>query len=92
MANVPIVEVTRKQIRTAILAHVQDVQGCKATELAAFVSLSLTGGISNPQQFTDELDALIVEGSIVEIEYTLPEMEYRVKSFLLPKGAVVKGR
>ena len=30
------------------------------------------------------------DGEIVEVEYTIPAMDYRVKSLYLPKGSVVQ--
>lgn len=79
----------RATIRTLILAHVIDVQGCKATELAKAVSKQLAGNLTE-NEITEELNKLVAAHELIEIEYTLPEMPYRLKSFYLPIGTIVR--
>jgi len=71
-----------------IVEYVNDMQGCKATELAArAANLGLTGRTA-----VDAIDDLVLSGRLVEVEYTLPDMPDRVKSFLLPGGTQVRMR
>lgn len=37
----------------------------------------------------DLIDEMVKAGDLVEVEYILPTMNYRVKSFLLPKGTKI---
>lgn len=76
-------------LRTAILSAIAGFQGVKSTELVAKVVLEI-GGNSVDAQLAEMLDKLIEDGEIIEIEYILPEMPYRVKSFLLPKGCKLR--
>lgn len=75
-------------IRRAMIDAVEGAQGLKATEMAAIVAAEI-GVTAVDGPFAETLDALIREGEIVEVEYTVPDLPYRVKSFLLPKGARV---
>ena len=36
------------------------------------------------------LEELVQAGEIIEVEYILPYMDYRLKSFYLPRGSEVK--
>jgi hypothetical protein len=86
-------------LRQAVLDAVSEAQGIKATELVVKVAHAFFGGKgpvtleNKPENVTDTIEALIQEGLLVEVEYTLPcgEGEVpRVKSFLLPKGTRVR--
>lgn len=63
-------------IKEKILEAVTHMQGCKALTLIAEVRGAL------PELITELIDS----GDLREIEYILPTMPYRIKSFLLPKG------
>jgi len=72
------------QLREWIVGYVTRHQGCKAVQLAAdavgeFPSIS-------SHDILESIGHLVKNGELVEVEYNLPEMPYRVKSFLLPKG------
>ncbi len=60
--------------------------GVKATELAVQLAQHAS---SEPERYLALVQQLIEDGEIVEIEYVLPDMPYRTKSFYLPKGAKV---
>jgi hypothetical protein len=73
-------------LREAILTTVNSHQGIKGVELVLNVM-----GMVGPVMFDDreymlELSRLLDEGEIIEIEYALPTMEYRLKSLYFPKG------
>lgn len=71
-----------------VVRKVTDLQGCKATELAAESDVALGVGFPLP----DVIEYCVEKGLIREVEYVLKEMNHRVKSFLLPKGTSVTFR
>jgi hypothetical protein len=84
--------VTKDEAKRLICSEVSAMQGCKITELLArpvFYSLHLEGG-STPEYIPDLIEELIKENRLVEINYTLPNMPYRLKTFLLPAGSRVQ--
>ena len=72
---------TKEEQNNIILDLVTSKQGCKATELA--VEIATKADI-------DLVQTLVTEGRLVEIEYVLPNMPYRIKSFLLPKDTQIR--
>lgn len=74
-------------IKSIIKKTVNNNQGIKATELVLEVMHQSSD--MNLDAYEDALMELIKEGEIVEVEYTLPQMDYRVKSWYLPKDTVV---
>ena len=68
-----------------MIKFVTDRQGCKAIELTA-EAVSFFPAIDSAT-IISALGRLVMSGKLVEIEYTLPQLSYRVKSFLLPSGA-----
>jgi hypothetical protein len=78
--------------RDAILNGVNSHQGIKGVELVIH-----TMGLINPLKFDDEeyhqtVEQLIKEEEIIELEYILPQLEYRVKSLYFPKGTKFSGK
>jgi len=76
---------TREEAKDLIIQVVIDKQGAKATVLAAEEQLLNLG-----HDFPDLVEELVEEKRLVEVEYILPDMNYRCKSFLLPKGTRVR--
>lgn len=72
---------TQQEAVDRIVEQVENMQGCKATELAAEVSLI---SVFAEHRHTDLVEEAIRSGRLIELEYALPEMSYRMKSFLLP--------
>lgn len=68
-----------------ILDTLKAKQGCKAVELVSVPEIANCG--YDP---IDLISELVAEGKITEIEYTLPGMEYRLKSFYLPEGSSIR--
>jgi len=66
--------------------HIKNIvelkQGLKATELA--VELFIYG-----EEWIDVMNRMIKEGELVEVEYVLPALSYRAKSFILPADTQV---
>lgn len=75
-------------IRDTILATVNTQQGIKAVELVLNVLGSL-GHAFDDREYLLELSRLIQEGEVIEFEYVLPNLDYRIKSIYFPKGTVI---
>lgn len=63
---------------------VLDLQGCKATELIADKRLH-----QYDFPWPTALEEAVKRGKLVEVEYTLPNMAWRIKSFYLPAGTKI---
>lgn len=79
-------------LKEAILSTIKSIPGIKGVDLV----LNVMGQI-NPTRFNDQeyfmaLDELLKREEIVEVEYMLPDMEYRIKSIYFPKGTRVVSR
>lgn len=85
---------TIDELKTRIAERVFELQGCKATELYFMEELVVECRSADADSKARDLPAIIEEmvseGKLVEVEYLLPNMNYRIKSFLLPAGTVVK--
>lgn len=73
-------------IQTRILGLISN--GIKATDLVVqlvtqFISIDSV-------EVVKVINDLVKQGEIIEIEYTLPNMDYRIKSFYLPKGTHIE--
>ena len=74
----------KKFVKECLVIEVTKTQGCKLTEL---ITRDCVVKLTNRP--TELINELIDEGKLVEIEYVLPELEFRVKSYLLPSGTKV---
>ena len=73
-------------IREAILSAVDTHQGLKGVDLVVKVM-----GLINPTtvdhvEFQHQLQILVNNRELVELNYELPKMDYRMKSIYFPKG------
>ena len=78
---------SNEDAKVLLLDKIVGLQGIKATQLVALPEIAV------PLQDFDIpnlLDELVQEGKIIEIEYKLPEMDWRVKSFYLPAGTEIR--
>lgn len=75
-----------QQIEAIILKAINDSTGIKATELILRVIRELMPKDLNVGEFEELLTSLVDKGEIVELEYTVPKLDYRVKSIYFPKG------
>lgn len=75
----------RNQAKQLLVDKVIGLQGIKAVQLAVEEEI-----ITKLQDYAvpELMEELVAEGRVIEIEYVLPEMTYRVKSFYLPPGTV----
>lgn len=77
------------QIKTTVLEHI--AYGIKGNELAVQITYELHNKkiAVNPEIILETINQMVEDGEILEIEYVLPHIDYRIKSFYLPKGARV---
>jgi hypothetical protein len=78
---------TKNEAKNAIVTTIESLQGCKSTQLAA--ESNLINVFSN-FDLVSLIDEMIKEELLVEIEYVLPNMDWRCKSFLLPAKSQVR--
>lgn len=78
---------TRDEAKQFLVDKIISLQGCKATQLASDEEVVKELSMKD-HDVPDLLEELVKEGRIIEIEYVLPEMTWRVKSFYLPPGTV----
>lgn len=74
-------------IKDTIVNVVTRIQGCKAVHLACeteIIKLDL-----GDRNLPDLVEELIEEGRLVEVEYILPNLSFRLKGFLLPPGTSI---
>lgn len=76
---------TREEAKDRIMVKVISLQGCKATQLSVEEDL-----LEVWQYSSGLIDELVQEGKLIEVTYSLPQMPYRLKSFLLPAGTSVQ--
>jgi hypothetical protein len=81
---------TKEELKQVILEVVNANTGMRGVELALKVLDRTMPRYFESPQYQEALDELVAEGSIVELEYTLPEMDYRTKSIYFPKGTQIK--
>jgi hypothetical protein len=79
----------QEELRKAIVDCINQNHGIKAVKLAMNVM-----SVINPQRFHaedyhKEIDSLVADGEIIELEYMVPEIEYRIKSIYFPKGTKI---
>lgn len=77
-------------VKELIKRVVNEHQGIKAPELVVLVVQQCAEFPFDHESYDEALTELIAEGEIVEVEYTLPSMDYRVKSIYLPKDTLVE--
>ncbi len=76
---------SEREAKDMIVEAVESKQGCKATELTAIPEIVLGVG----DNLVPYIYELVEEGRLVEVEYTVPSVPYRLKSFLLPQGTEI---
>lgn len=75
------------QLTVRVVQIVEAAQGIKGAELSARLAtefLDLQG-----EEILQHIFHMIENGELVEIEYELPAMRYRTKSFILPRGTTI---
>lgn len=80
-----------KTMKEIVLRMVNAHQGIKGVDLALKVMGEVNPVIFKVEEYWDALNSLIGDKEIVEVEYTLPQLNYRIKSLYFPKGTAVYG-
>jgi hypothetical protein len=78
--------------RSGILRFINAHSGVKGVELVMLILGDTNPSNISIEAYHYELANLVKEGEIVEVEYTLPSMDYRVKSIYFPKGTIISGK
>lgn len=78
-------------MREVILRMINSHQGIKGVDLALKVMSEINPSVFKVEEYWDALNSLIGSKEIVEVEYTLPQLSYRIKSIYFPKGTAVYG-
>lgn len=73
-------------IKTSIIDFVSKRPGCTPIELVCGIAFGENFAVDVPVL----LEKLVDEGSLIEVEYVLPTMDYRTKSILFPKGTDIE--
>lgn len=82
-----------KEVEDTIIRIVESRNGLKATQLGLLVLSDLQDRklpIADVETYIKLVQKLIDEGRLVEVEYSVPAIPYRIKSFLLPAGSTVR--
>jgi len=77
---------SRVLVKQKIMDYLRRTQGVKAVELASSPEIVLA--LEN-ESFGEVVEELVADHEIVEIEYVVSNIPYRLKSFFLPGGSVV---
>lgn len=78
---------TKDEVKDVLVRRVTEKQGCKATELVADMQVqeaAFSGLEHDVHDLSGLIEDLVIEHRLIEIEYVLPQIGYRLKSFLLP--------
>lgn len=79
---------SRELAKQQIANYLRGKQGIKGVELASDPNVVYALAQEN-ESFHDVTEELVLENKVVEIEYSVPSIPYRLKSFFLPEGSVV---
>jgi len=83
-------KLTKEEAKKSIVDAIVSNQGCKATQLVVYLEQSGVDLLSRIEQDIPTLvEELVKEGELIEVEYSVPTLNWRAKSFLLPKGSSV---
>ena len=75
--------------KEAILTSVNTRQGITAVELVLNCMSFIGPSQFEEVEYTFQLAELVSNKEIVELEYILPQMDYRIKSIYFPKGTKI---
>lgn len=81
---------TKEKLKGIILESIQNSTGMRGVELALTVLNKTMPLYFETELYQECLGELVAEGEVIELEYVLPEMEYRTKSMFFPKGTQIK--
>lgn len=76
-------------LKHAVRDMVVEMQGCKITELIP-VFMKKHHQLVGIYDLIEVINSMIDDGDLVSIDYVLPSMNYRIKSFILPAGTKIE--
>lgn len=79
---------TQSEIKAQIKEFINNSNGIKATDL--ILKLISTNPLPEDLNYISCIEKLVQDGDIIEIEFNVPKMDYRIKSFYLPHGTRIK--
>lgn len=83
--------ITNDELKKAILDTVNTSTGINGVQLVMTVMNHVGPTSFEHDEFHLAINRLVNEKQVVELEYVLPNMEYRVKSMYFPKGTLIIG-
>jgi hypothetical protein len=81
--------ITKEQLKDRIYNIIVSLQGCKATELGAKFDREMLETL-RVIDLSTVLTEMMHDKKIIEVEYELPQMSWRSKSFFLPYGTEIR--
>jgi hypothetical protein len=79
-------------MREILLNMIRNNPGIRGIDLVLKIMGEVNPTRFDYDEYSRELTQLIIDDEVVEIEYILPEMEYRVKSIYFPKGTKIASK
>jgi hypothetical protein len=79
---------TKEKAKDFLVNKINSLNGIKATELVCNEEVIIELGLDDHDVPT-LLDELVQENRIMEVEYVVPAMKWRIKSFYLPIGSEI---
>jgi len=79
-------------MKEEIIKIVNDYEPINSIELTSKISTwenNTRNHLDDEWRFSDVLNELVKNGDIIEMCYTLPQMDYRIKSLYFPKGTTI---
>jgi hypothetical protein len=74
-------------MKDIILKNISENPGIKASELVVkMMNYVSEQKLQTNFDFINVIEELIHDGYIIEVQYILPDMDYRIKSMYFPKG------
>lgn len=75
-------------MKELILKYIEANAGIKSVDLVIKIMENINPSEFLYTEYTNAVMQLLLSGEITELEYTLPHMEWRIKSMYFPKGTV----
>lgn len=83
-------DVTKEELKKHITDIVKNNPGIKGVDLALRLLDRTMPSYLDKDIYQQSLSELIIENGIMELEYVVPGMEYRIKSLYFPIGTQIK--
>ena len=88
---IQLIDMTKEELKLLIVKTINESTGIKAMELIPEIfRVAKESSKSVNEDILGCLEELVLENRIMEIEYVLPQMSYRIKSIYFPIGTTIK--